>query len=340
MTTPHDGHRLVVVRGQRVQASSVIGDVQIQVGHPGVRSRRHPLGHYAQRQGKVSTPVGHLGERGTVVPGPRGTDDPLQEGDRFGGHHRAQRDRVGALVDQTGQSTPAGHDHRAAGRAGQQRTHLLRIGGVVQKDEHPPVVHQRPVHSRARFQVRGYVSGRNAQCAQESLQHVLDPRGRTGRETAEVDVEITIGKALSQAMRPPHDQCRLPHSRRTADSGQRCRFRRPLAALVQRDVEPEQVVRAAGEIRDVGRQLSRCRYPALDRCVDVHAAVDQPGLHDGVEGTCHGIPGRRGVVVEGNGHRYSGFHPPSHLCRWRDADVTEPARRSTAGRSGPAATVR
>ena len=51
-----------------------------------------------------------------------------------------QGDRVGAVHrDQAGELVPASDQGEAAGRPGQQRPHLVGVGGVVQHDQHPSV---------------------------------------------------------------------------------------------------------------------------------------------------------------------------------------------------------
>ena len=52
---------------------------------------------------------------------------------------QVHRERVRALGrDQAGQVVAAGDQHEAAGRAGQQRAHLVGVAGVVEHHQHPP----------------------------------------------------------------------------------------------------------------------------------------------------------------------------------------------------------
>ena len=85
-----------------------------------------------------------------------------------------------------GKLVPAGHHHQAAGGAGQQRTHLVEVAGVVQHDEHPPAGQQAAVQRRLRLQAHRDALRRHRECVQEPpdrLARVPSP-SRWGRSPA------------------------------------------------------------------------------------------------------------------------------------------------------------
>ncbi|WP_064273282.1 hypothetical protein [Streptomyces sp. RTd22] len=132
---------------------------------------------------------------------------------------QAQEHRHGPVRgDQTGQLAAAGDEGQTAGAAGQQRTDLVMVPGVVQQDEDTPVGEQTAVQRGLRVQPGGQMLRGHAQ----GVQHPGDGlRGLSGRpagvEAAQVEIQLPVGEPFGDTVRPVHRQAALPDPRHAAD---------------------------------------------------------------------------------------------------------------------------
>jgi len=79
---------------------------------------------------------------------------------------------VGAVHrDQAGELVPASDQGEAAGRPGQQRPHLVGVGGVVQHDQHLPPCQKAAKAAYRNLMVEGNALVRMAQGANELSQY-------------------------------------------------------------------------------------------------------------------------------------------------------------------------
>ncbi len=170
----------------------------------------------------------------------------------LGGQH-GQHARPGVVGgDQPAQVVAAGHDHQAPRRTGQQRPDVRGVAGVVQHQQHPPVGEQRAVQRDLRLVVARHVARGHAERVEEPAHGVGGVQHRAaGVETPQVHVELPVGEAVGDAVRPPHRDGRLADARRAGQRGDHHR----VAPLGQQRVQFGELVVAAGEARQVGGQL-------------------------------------------------------------------------------------
>ncbi|OLE23822.1 MAG: hypothetical protein AUG49_15030 [Catenulispora sp. 13_1_20CM_3_70_7] len=175
---------------------------------------------------------------------------------------RIQRDRHGPVErDQPRQPHPAGDQHQAAGRAGQQRAHLLGVAGVVQQHQHPPGGQVRAVQRRLLVPVQRDLPGRHAERGEESVDGGRRRERRiAGSGATQVHVQLAVGEAVGVPVGPVHGQGRLADTRRAVD-GRDHRRTADVGLGGQQCGQGRQLGRPADEVPDRGRQLPgrRCR---------------------------------------------------------------------------------
>jgi hypothetical protein len=163
----------------------------------------------------------------------------------------------GFVHDQTGEPVAAGHHRHTSRRAGQQRTDLGHVPGVVQDDQHPLVGQDAAVQADLGVEAVGDAPGRHLQRFEQPANSLRGThRGLVRAEAPKVHVELTIVEVLDHPVGPVDGQRRLADPGQTLDHGDR----RSVAALRrQQRVEPSQILHPAGEHREVTGQLTRHR---------------------------------------------------------------------------------
>jgi hypothetical protein len=190
---------------------------------------------------------------------------------------RVESDQVGAFPGhEPVQPDPAGDQHRAPRPRRQQCPYLLSRPGVVQQDQHPLVRQQRAVHAGGRHDVGRDSVGRDTEAVQEAGQCLDRAHRRVGRVPLQVDVELTIGEPVTNAVRPVHRQRCLAHAGRTRDRRDHHRGR-PVAG--EQGIERGEFRHTPGEARHVGRQLRRYgRLGQRGGCArQIVTPADEPG---------------------------------------------------------------
>lgn len=157
---------------------------------------------------------------------------------------------------------PRRDEGRAALRAGEEGADLGGVAGVVEEDEDAAAVEDRAVERRAFLQGVGDGRVRRAQGAQERAEDRLRFR-RPLAGALEVDVQLTVGERRARLVCHVHGEGRLAHA---ADARERRDGHHPALARVgggggQYVTQLPYEGRAAGEVRDRGRELGRA-----DRC--------------------------------------------------------------------------
>jgi hypothetical protein len=174
-----------------------------------------------------------------------------RHGVRFG--QRPEFDAGRAMPgDQARQVVAAGYHDRARTGAGQQRTHLFGVGGVVQHNQHPASREQAAVPAGARrpgdVRPAGPGSVRVGQFRQEHRQRLRRGNRWARVVAAQVDVELTVGKSVRPRLRPVPGEGRLADacwSTQDGDGG--CRLLGPPGC--EQPIEHRQLDRPAGERR-------------------------------------------------------------------------------------------
>jgi hypothetical protein len=129
-------------------------------------------------------------------------------------------------VDQRVQPVPAGDQHRAGRRAGQQRCDLVAGDGVVQHDEHPPPGDQGAVELGFGVEVGGDAVRVDAQGVEEPAHRNRRlHRFVGGAEAVQVDEQLPVGKPLQMPICPGQGERGLADAPGTAD--RRDQHRRP-----------------------------------------------------------------------------------------------------------------
>jgi hypothetical protein len=161
---------------------------------------------------------------------------------------------------QPAQLASAGHDDQGATAAGQQRPHLLGVAGVVEDEQDAPVGEDRTQQGAAGVDVGRHLVAGNAEAAQQDLERLRWTHRVARTESAQVQIELTVGEAVRDPMCPVHGEGRLADA---AGTVQHRDHDRPLRQVAGGVVRPHQRVQcgehvvAAGEALDVGRQLAR-----------------------------------------------------------------------------------
>jgi hypothetical protein len=153
--------------------------------------------------------------------------------------------------DQPGQVVPAGHQRHAGAATGQQWAHLIGVAGVVEHDQHLPVGHQRPVVGGPLGQVDRDVRAVHAEAAQERGERVGRGHRLLGVEPTQVHIELPVGEAVGDAVRPVDGERGLAGTGGATHDGDDRGL--TLAALDHERVQCGQLVVPAGEAEHVGR---------------------------------------------------------------------------------------
>ena len=151
---------------------------------------------------------------------------------------------------QADQPVAAGDQYRGLPRAGQQRTHLLRVDRVVEHDERPPAGQLRPPQRRA---FGGAGRGvRDVQRAQQPAQRGLRLQRLLARgEAVQVEVEPAVRIRGGEPVGHVHGQAGLAHARHAVD--------RDRAGGAQQLFDQRGLRLPAGEVEQVGRQVVAAR---------------------------------------------------------------------------------
>jgi hypothetical protein len=112
----------------------------------------------------------------------------------------------------------ARHEYRAAGPHGQKRLDLFRAVRIVEHDQQAHGIREAPEASGTIVDAAGDVLLRRPQVPEEFLQD-LPAVTRRGRATSQVDVQLTIGVVLLDAVRRVQGEGRLPGAGRAMDDG-------------------------------------------------------------------------------------------------------------------------
>jgi hypothetical protein len=204
-----------------------------------------------QRQRQPGAEPDQFARGGGLGHHPFGAEPGRQKFSRFRLGEQVEVEQPGPLGHgETGQLAAAGHDHQAAGRAGQQRPHLGGVPGVVEHDQQPPAGHQTEIQSGLRIWVLRNPFGGHLQGIQESPDRGGRAHRRTARiEPAQVHVQLPVREAVRNPMRPLQREGRLAHARGPADRGDHQRPGCVLRHLIQEFVELLQFAGPPGELR-------------------------------------------------------------------------------------------
>jgi hypothetical protein len=145
----HGSHRCAGIIGASQHVQPVVGGREL--GDQGSQRLARPCGGAVggdpQRQRQEPTARRDVGDRRQLGVGAARAEYAAQQRDGLPRRKRFQADPDRAVAcGQPRQPVAAGHDHGAAGRCGQQRPDLPGGDGVVEHDEDPLAVQQRPVH--------------------------------------------------------------------------------------------------------------------------------------------------------------------------------------------------
>ncbi len=182
----------------------------------------------------------------------------IEEVVRVGVGQLVQGQRMRPLTDdQAGELVAAGDDDQAAGGTGQQWTDLAGVAGVVEEDQHPALGEHAAVQRRLGVQRGGDAHRRDAERVEEDPDGCLRRHDRTGRiEAAQVDVELSVGEAVGDLVRPVHGQGGLADAAHAADRTDHDRGRR--AGMVgQQGSDTVEFGLSADERGQIGGQLRR-----------------------------------------------------------------------------------
>ncbi len=175
-----------------------------------LRTVAQPGDGEADGQREVAAGVEQPGDGVLVGRDPFGAEDPVQQGPPLGRAEVGEFDPLGPFADdEAGEAVAAGHDHRAAPRAGQQRADLFGVERVVEHDQDPSAGQGGAVERGRLVEPTGYVLGRHAQCPQERAEDGVRVLRAGGRPSVQVREELTVGEVLPGAVRPAHRQGRL-----------------------------------------------------------------------------------------------------------------------------------
>jgi hypothetical protein len=177
-----------------------------------------------------------------------------QQGCSVIGRQDIQADRRRVL--KRGEVATAGHQDQARIGTGQQRTHLLAVGGVIENQQEPLAGQPAPPGRRAALQAGRDLPGRHARGEQQRSERVGGlGLGLAGSVPVQRQEDLAIGEPLREQVRRAHHEGGLADSGHAADRV----YPGELARLRYRIHEDTQVRVAAGEAGDVAGQRSRCR---------------------------------------------------------------------------------
>jgi hypothetical protein len=197
--------------GECVEAVVGVVERRGQGGQREVGPRGRPCGHNGQCEGEsvagFDDPLGGFGFGGRSPAADAALEQPL----RVLGAEARQGDRDGAVGDQAGEAVAAGDQHEARGGAGQERADLVEVACVVEDHEDPLVRQQTAVQGGLRVQIARHTHRRRLQRFEEvpdglaGLERLPD-----GIESAQVDVQLAVGEAVGDAVRPVDRERGLP----------------------------------------------------------------------------------------------------------------------------------
>ena len=250
------GAHAQAVVGQLVQ-SVPVAEPRREVGHPPVRPGGQLRAGDAQRQRQPSA------QPEQVLAGARlGTQPPRPDdaGQQLPCRPVVQYVQLGLpRTGQRGQPRPAGDDHPAAGagragrtRAGQQRRHLVLVGGVVQHDQDPAVGQHGPVQGGAFARAVGDRRATDTQRPQEPAQD-LRGRGRVRLAALQIGVEPAVGEVLAHHLGDVPGQGGLADPAHPGDGDDAA----VVAVAAQHTGQCGDVAGPAGEVGDRRRHLVR-----------------------------------------------------------------------------------
>ena len=151
---------------------------------------------------------------GRAQPGPARQPDKQRGG--LLGRQRVQADRGRVL--QRGQVPPAGDQHQAAARAGQQRPDLLASDRVIQDQQQLSAGQPVPPQRHPRLQPRRDLPGRDPGRQQQAGQRVLGiDRPLPGRMAVQRQEDLPGREPVRQPVRRVHRERRLAHPGHPAD---------------------------------------------------------------------------------------------------------------------------
>jgi hypothetical protein len=239
-----------LVQGQLVEPGAFVGQ---SPGQPAQRlglAAPQPGAGDLDGQRQVAAGVHHPVGGGPIGLDPAGPRAAGQQGDGGGPVQRLQPQRPDA--GQAAQPAPAGDQHPAGRRAGQQRHDLVGGRGVVQHDQDAPVGQPGPVGGRPAVHPLGHLARVHAEVAQQFTEHVQGvARPRTG--AGELHEDLTIRVPVAQLMPEVHGGRGLADARLAPEH-----HHRHGAALGVRGEQPArrgQHVPMTDELPDVRRKL-------------------------------------------------------------------------------------
>ena len=162
-----------------------------------------------------------LGHCGPGLVDALGAEAAGQQVQRLALGEQVKRQRDGPVQgDQSAEPVAAGDDDQAAGRARQQRTHLLGRAGVVEQYQQAPAGQLGSVERCLAVRIGRNAAGRYPERVQHPPVRVGWGQRRVGRvEAAQVDVELPVGEMRSHLVPPVHRQRRFADSGGAADGG-------------------------------------------------------------------------------------------------------------------------
>ena len=269
-----------------VGAGGQAGEAHLEAGPDG----EVPGAHLVQPAVLVGEPPGHRPDGPAAAGDQPGRADPDGQGqagagvEQLGGglgfgrgplltHHldeqlqrlvvveHVQVDQLGA--GQVGHPAPRRDQYRGRRGARQQRPDLGRVARVVQHHQHPAAGQRGPVPGRALVFVHRDVPAVHPEIAQEPGQHVTGQERGRGR-AEQVDVQLAIGEPAADPVRGVHGQRGLAQAARAGHHGDADRAGIAGRARSRQQVtQPLDLLVAAGEVGDIGRQLRWARGRAL-----------------------------------------------------------------------------
>ena len=176
-------------------------------------------GHDRESEWQPRTPLNDLVHRRWLRGHSLGADTAGEQVTRLLERKQVKFKRPGTFAsNKAREPVAARHEHMTAGRAGQQRPHLVGVARVVEQDEHPLAGEQAPVQARLRPQLGRDSSGRYFERTQESTDCLgRAHRGSAGPEPTKIHVELTIREVVRHPMCPVDGECRLTDPRRPGD---------------------------------------------------------------------------------------------------------------------------
>jgi hypothetical protein len=291
------GDALLVAGARRAAVAQVLGDAVERQGVAGLLAQpgtEHPDG---QRVPPAPADDGQRG--GGIVVHPAPADGAGEQLDRVALGQRAEPAADGGL--QPAERCPGGHDHGAAGAAGQQGAHLLGVGRPLDQHQGAPVGEQGTVAPDPFEQVVGDLPRPRAEGLQQLAERVAGADG-TAR-LAEVDGELDVGEQRPGPSRQLQGDGRSADPRRPVDHHHRGGVLLAAAAALEDGLGVGQLGRPADQLVGV---LGEVEQERLGGAVGQHLAEADRHLAPA------GLPGEDGVTAghDGVARRLRGVAPP------------------------------